>query len=54
MRLTDVNFKNASLIWDKLYAPLVRNTYVKPTKFKPNDTVRVALKKATFQKGYLY
>jgi hypothetical protein len=54
MTPNEVNPKNASVLWDKLYREyLYPETKRRATKFKANDAVRLAKKKQTFEKGYL-
>jgi hypothetical protein len=57
LKPADINEKNASEIWEKLYAPIVRaNGNITPSenaKFVIGDTVRIARGKPIFEKGYL-
>jgi hypothetical protein len=57
MRPVDINENNASEIWERLYAPIVRDPLgkftIKKNKYKAGDTVRISRAKPIFEKGYL-
>ena len=50
MKPIDVNEKNSIALWNKLYS---KEQWNKRSKLLPNDTVRAALYKPIFRKGYL-
>lgn len=52
LKPVQINFKNAQVLWKKLYGPLFKNTFKKP-RYTVNDVVRVAKQKSVFDKGYL-
>ena len=49
----DVNKRNESLVWITLYEKRLRGKYKLKEKFKIGDTVRISVKKDSFQKAYL-